>query len=181
MHRVTTVFTGVQGAPYYSNFYFSDSDATQACIDATEAFWDACKAGIVTDCLIHVLDEVAIVNEADGEITEFNTGVGSSFNGTSSDEMLPPATQALMRWRTNLISGGRRVAGRTFIPALGEGLNVDGTLIATAVTSTGAAGQDLIDDVNTHFGVFSRTHHAFAPAVVQSPWEQFAQLRSRRD
>jgi len=179
--RVRTNFTGVAGAPYYNNLYFADESTAQGCLDAAEAFWNDMSELMVTGCTWGQEDEVAYIDTSDGHIIDFLTGVGATGAGDSASEMLPPADQVLVHWRTNLIVSGRRLQGSTFVPAISQNFNDEGQLLASAVTVAGTAAQNLIDSTDANFAIWSRTHGALSPAVSAAIFTGFGVLRSRRD
>jgi formylmethanofuran:tetrahydromethanopterin formyltransferase len=180
-HRVTTVFSGLTGAPYFSNMFFADADAVQEDINAVAAFWTAINDQIVNDLTWTVQADVATISESSGQITSITSGSASNGGGTYSGEVIPFANQGLVSWITDAIAGGRRVRGRTYIPGLGIGGIEEGFMTTTMRTDIASAATSLISDSDTVFGVYSRTHQLFTPATSSSVWNQWAVMRSRRD
>jgi len=175
------VFTGVAGAPYYNNLYFTDESPVQGCLDAAEEFWNTCSQIMVTACAWGQEDEVAYIDTSTGTVIDFLTGVGATGAGDGSGELLPPANQGRIRWRTDLIVSGRRLQGRTFIPALDDSDNNGGQMGSSQQTILGTAADDLVGSGDANFAVWSRTHGALAPAVSGVVYTGFGTLRSRRD
>lgn len=179
--RVTTVFSGVPGAPYYANHFFADLDTAANVVSAIDGFWDSLSAIIANDLAWTVQGDVAIIDLATGEITGVDSVTGANGAGAATGSIIPLASQGLIQWFTNAYLGGRRIRGRTFVPCLTAPAVLDGEVTAAAQTSMANAGDALIAHPTTNLGIYSRTHHAFAPVTDAVAWNQFAQLRSRRD
>ena len=181
MWRVTTVFSGVQGAPYYSNHYFPGTTTPAEAVEAIDEFWDGCASLIVDNCSWTVQGEVVDIDVTSGQPVGFTTITGANGAGTSAGQMLPPSTQMLVRWTTDQVINGRLLRGRTFIPALTETVSDFGRPDSSAIADALAAASALLVDTDSDVGVWSRTHGAFALTTGVSVWEEFAVLRSRRD
>jgi len=181
MWRVTTVFSGVQGAPYYSNHYFPGTTTPAEGVEAVDEFWDGCASVMVDDCSWTVQGEVVDIDVTSGQPVGFTTVTGANGAGTLTGEMQSPAIQMLVRWTSEQVINGRLLRGRTFIPAIAETMNDGGRPSATAVADVQAAASALIVDIDSDIGVWSRTHGAFAVVTNASVWEEYAVLRSRRD
>lgn len=181
MKRVTTIFSGVPGTPYYSNHYFADADSAQDCIDAVLQFWVECAPQIVNECAWSVLAEVATIDPVTGQPTAYEVASGGANQGTNTSIKLPPTSQLLIQWATNSVVAGHRLRGRTFVPAIGTNQSDEGAVASSARTQIAAAGQSLIDDVNTTLLIWSKTHGETRAATTADCWNQFAVLRSRRD
>lgn len=184
MLRVRTVWSGVGGAPYYSNHYFNAASGVpeaNACITAVDNFWTAIAAGIYLNATYIIEGDVPFLNPADGEIGGVLNATGNAGAGSGTGEPLPPANQVLIKWSTATFIGGRRLVGRTFIPTPVEAVNViDGSLQASYRATIIAAGNVLIGS-GTNFSVWSRTHGVVAPVVTNTVNQKFSLLRSRRD
>ncbi len=165
----------------WNNLYFADGNATQDCLDAAEAFWNDASDVMVTDCAWAVEDEVVTIDAADGTIVNINAGTGGSGAGNLAQEVLPFATQMLVKWRTASIVDGRRLQGRTFVPALGEGDNDQGVPSSAALTALGTAADNLIADTSTSLVIWGRTGGFSGAVVTAAIGTEFSVLRSRRD
>lgn len=187
MLRVRTVFTGPPGTPWLSTMYFqgnTQADADNAVVDVT-AFWNAVDAGITSSASWSTEPDVADLDIATGDLVQsFSTtpGVGS---GASAGDMLPTASQALVRWVTPGVVAGRRVRGRTFVPGVTEAFAAAGRPIAAYLTTLNTAAAALIASGTSNFSIWSRpvpgrvgTAHS---ATSGSGWSDFAVMRSRRD
>jgi hypothetical protein len=179
--RVTTVFSGVPGSPYYSNHYFSDAGAAGDLVTDVGGFWDLCAVHIANNLVWTVQGDVATIDIATGQITAMESVTGSNGAGEHSAQMLPPAAQGLVQWQTAQYNAGRRLRGRTFVPGLTVSDSADGEVHATTQAALLAAGTALIDSIDSELVVFSRTGQQAAVVTDCTVWNQFAQLRSRRD
>lgn len=183
MLRVRTNFTGLTGAPYLTTHYFggtNESDATSAVV-AVAAFYEACKVRINSNLTWAVSGEVASIDEVTGDLVDVFS-VGDSLNtGTDSNDGLPFTSQGLIRWGTSNIVSGRRLRGRTFMPGPTEGYNTAGRPTATYGSTVGPAAAALIADADTTLLVWSKTHGVAHEVTGYSVWNQWAELRSRRD
>jgi hypothetical protein len=107
------------------------------------------------------------------------TGSGGA-TGTSSGA---DAAQALVRWQTGVVVGGRFLQGRTFLPAVGSASIVSGNLTSASQTTIGNAAATLIG-TGTGFGVWHRpvlgAGGDFVEASGGSAWSELAVLRRRR-
>jgi len=107
-----------------------------------------------------------------------STGVGV-VNG----EPVADATQALMRWTTDHIVGGRFLRGRTYIPGLSSSHLSNGNVSSTAISAWTTAGQTMIA-AGDGFGVWHRpvlgAGGVFWAADDASLWSELAVLRRRR-
>lgn len=183
--RVTTELSGVQGAPYYSTFHFdplAPGTSPSACLVATQAFWTGLDAFLAPTLIATTNREVAVIDvDTDTQVgMELATGSNThTFHG--SGERLPWATQGLVRWRTSTFVGGRELRGRTFIPAFAETANAGGTVEPTVTSAVDLVAADLVTDPDALFVVYSPTHHVIAPPIFGSMWNQWAELRTRRD
>lgn len=188
MYRVRTSLTGVQGSPWLSTMYFDVAGGTaQDAADAVGVFWTAMDNSMVSAVQWATEAEVAQVNASNGNLVMVHATTPASGTGASATEVLPIATQALIRWRTGSIVNGREVRGRTFIPGLVEANNDSGSPTSTLVTNYSAAAAALIADANSTLVVWHRpttpggSDGSKHDVVTGSMWTEFAVLRSRRD
>lgn len=182
LHRVKTEFTGLAGAPYLSQMYFNSSFGTAG--DATtvaDAFWRACAAVQHENLLFNVLGDVDQVDSSTGQLVGVAQGTASSGQGTIVADVLPFATQALVRWRTGVFVGGREIRGKTFIPGLTELQAALGQLSGAAETALQGAADGVLGAPANFPVIYSRKNLVSAPISSTSVWNQFAVLRSRRD
>ena len=186
MLRVRTTFTGSTGSPWLSTAYFLGSfpDPTQADADAAVAavgaFWGAVDSRMNT-AIQWTTDPSVAVMDLDGQQTGAFGTTSQSGTGASASDLLPQATQALLRLRTNVFSAGREIRGRWFIPGLTEAEATAGNVTAAAATVFNVAAAALIATAGAEWCVWSRTQTTAAAVVTANTWTQFAVLRSRRD
>lgn len=182
--RTRATWTGVAGAPAYSNLYWTGGTGNaDVCAAAHAAFLTAIDP-LQADVVAWTLDtNVAFIDSVTGDITGLTGVPADSGDGDATGHLLPPATQALLHLRTGVFQGGREIRGRINIPYLTEAASsTTGTLEPASQAVIVAAAEDLIDPLlGVSLVVWSRLTGA-APVVTQitSPTE-FAVLRSRRD
>lgn len=189
--RVQSRWSGFQGAPGYTAFYFMAgggliSDAQQVA-DRVGGFWDLLTGSLPNDVDIEVLPEVEVLDEDTGMITDFETiDPPSTFSGSQSGGY-SAASGAVINWRTNDLRFGRRIRGRTFIVPLGaNGYESDGTLTSIQRDNIQAAADSMVGgDFDSELVVWSRPRDGsggVAGTVIQaSVPDMAAVLRSRRD
>jgi hypothetical protein len=195
--RIRTVFTGVAGTPWYSNLYFLNDGGTSIAATATTwvtAFWNSLDNQMGAGISWATDPEVPTFNQATGKITK--TDAVTPGTGTSSGvgEVLPYATQLLIRLVTDEFVNGRRVRGRIFVPAPLEADNVSGLPGASIRTPAQTAINTLITSSTSTLAIWSRPF-AGDPENPNNParigtqhvvdlgqvWTQWAVLRSRRN
>lgn len=185
INRVRTVFTGVVGAPYYSNHYFESTGSlanAQAAINAVGNFWDGFKGNMTNAMSWTVEGTVAQIDEATGDLLALWNGTPVSAAGATAGEQLPRAVQGLVRFSSNVAVASRILRGRTFVPGLLEPVNTTGGVPSAAMIALlTAQGSALVTDINANLVIWSRTHGLSRPALSAQGWTQWAQLRTRRD
>lgn len=179
MIRVRINYTGrVTG---FSIMHFANElgDA-QSAADAARTFFDAIKGGLQTGQFVRVDPEVFEVNVGTGKVEGATTITSTQVTGTNSDDVLPQATQLLVRWRTGQFIDGRELRGRTFIPGYVQGASSAAGEVATTTQGTvNTAAATLVG--NSDFGIWSPTNAVFATATSGICWTEWAVQRGRRD
>jgi len=182
--RVRTVFTGVTGAPAYSNLWFdADSSTAGAYQTAVLNMWTALAARIKSPVLATMVNPIPIINVGTGEVVDVAIGAGGTTTATQASESLPFTTCGLAQIHTGVFVGSREIRGRCFVPYPTEGDNVAGLPAAayrTAVESAFAA-MNGISGANGAHAIYSKAHARFELVSGVSCWSQWASLRSRRD
>jgi len=125
--------------------------------------------------IVNTYNEVTLALESTAGL------VASSGVGTDIAQCLSPATQGLLQLRTGLITFGRLLRGRLFLPGPTEQANNDGKPDAAYIADYDAAAAALAGDANTDLVVWSRTHGVKSVVTSALTWNQWAVLRSRRD
>lgn len=115
-----------------------------------------------------------------GEWTESTARTGT---GTLAGQAIPDASQALMRWNTGAVVGGRFLKGRTFIPGIEVGQITDGNLSALCISDFNLACGTFAGDANG-FSIWNRPVNGgggqLHPVVSGTVWNELAVLRRRR-
>lgn len=184
MLRVQTVFTGSAGAPYYSADFYGGSTEGEAlaATNATQEFWFQ-LANILDGAMTATIQgEVHQIDPATGLTTQVYQHPDQVIDFSGSGEVLPRATQGLLRYRTGDFVAGRELRGRKFIPGVLESSTTDGRpsapLLALFTTAWNASRADATAAGGQ--SVYSLTHKVAAQISLMQPWSEFAILRSRR-
>lgn len=182
LYRVQIVATGVAGSPYYTTFHFlgSAGSASQAAVDAA-GFYGVVDQYMSSDLTWDLDTVVETIDSSTGNVVGVSDVSPASGSGAASGDMLPPANQGLVRWRTGNYVGGREIRGKTFLPAQMETNSTSGQPASAMITGVENAALALWSSPNSQLVVYSRTYNAFAPVTASSMWANWAVLRSRRD
>lgn len=202
---VTAVWNGFTGAPGYSLFRFEELSTAALC-NAAGAAVKAFFVGVGTAFYgplwtIGIQPIVQHHDIATGDLQGESTmttpptpiaGVGSGSATWAG------GSGAVAQWTTGLVHAGRKVRGRTYlVPILQTAFSNDGTVSTAFASGVQTAGNALIADATTAFGVYSRfwdkkpgdpplgvapvqVGGAFAAATGCVVPDRSAQLRSRR-
>lgn len=188
MFRVRTTFEGIQGSPWLNTLYFDDAAGTaQQAATAAGTFWGAVDALMDSECVWSTEAEVAVINPLNGDLLSVEATTPVTGAGSLVQEALPIATQGLVRWRTGVVTNGREVRGRTFIPALCDASNDNGSVIAATVTAVNLACTNLLASASAELHIWHRPNEltgaagSSEPVITGTMWTNFAVLRSRRD
>jgi len=181
LKRVTTTFTSVPGAPYYSTIYGHENGESAADFQAAVgAFWTAVTANVCIYDLDFVTSGIMeVVESTTGLIVALDdSGTDVSGSGNVGADPIAWSSQMLCQVRTGHYVSGRELRGRIFVPAIWVG-----TLSAGSPSSTAKGHvQDALDELLTHqLAVYSPTHKEWASATAASVYGKYAVLRSRRD
>jgi len=161
VYTVRAVWSGFTGSPGYSNFHFMDigTDAGRnAAGAAVRLFFFNQTAFLLSTWSVAVQSEVTEHDMATGTLlgAATMTTVPTSVPGTSSSASWAGGSGYSIKWNTGMVWNGRRVTGRTFMVPAVSCFEADGTLLATAITTIGAAAQALINTVGAEFAVWSK-------------------------
>ena len=188
MYRIRTQILNGQGGPWLSTMFFDEAAGTaQQAATAVGTFWGAIDNFLPSGLAWDVENEVVFVDEASGNPTGLVGVTGPTGTGTIGSEILPTATQVLIRWRTGTYLAGREVRGRTFIPGTTETDAVGGNPSAAMQLAFDAAGAALIADANSALVIWHRPGPGGSPpgsafvVATATTWNRFAVLRTRRD
>lgn len=183
MYRVRTVFTGVAGAPWYSNLYFDDQapGGAEAAVQAVADFWQAIYIRISALIDWTVEGDVTVISPGTGEITGIFPVASITSGGGAAGELLPLSSQGLIRFSTGAYVGGREIRGRMFVPGLTEADSGQGVPTSDILTELNEAAEDLVNDPDSQLVVYSRKNFIQSPVVSAGAAPYWAVLRSRRD
>ena len=144
--RTRAVFANPSGGGDSLLTYYWDSAGgtpTQVMTEAqarVRAFWSSFVAQFPNTATVRfnpVGDEIL---EADGALVgQFTAATVADVVGTGGGDLLPLATQGLLRLGTSTFIGGRKVTGRQFIPGPLETINGGGRPQAAYITALGTA------------------------------------------
>jgi hypothetical protein len=194
--KVSVNWTGFTGAPGYTNLYFAPAagpDITQGVVDDAIAkvhtwiqAWDDALPNTVTLTVAPTVEEI---NDTNGTLEAFWTGVPGSPNVGGSTLTYSAVSGACVNWYTGGVRNGRRVRGRTFMVPIGSnGMQNDGTLGAVALTTWRTATDVLIANTDdAKLAVWSRPSAPAATDGISYDVNSFtindkvAFLSSRRD
>lgn len=189
--RVTARWTGFNGAPGYTNFYFRDlADSDQAFLARNQisAFFISLAQLLPSTVEIITQNPIDVIDETTGQIVGFGPASNSvpSAVGLSSREY-SAASGAVVNWETGGVRNGRRVRGRTFlVPLSSAAYDDDGTIDSAALTTIRNAATELVEDTAVlEMLVWSRPKNgspgeAHVVTSARVP-DMAAILRSRRD
>ena len=198
MLKVKTKWTGFNGAPGYTNFYFKDftntgepvaSDAPAA-VTRTHTFWNNLQSRFPSVVQLAVQGDVEVIEQTTGEMKSvFNVTPPTVVTGSATSGVYSGPVGAVVNWRTAGVRNGRRVRGRTFlVPLANENFQNDGTIDPTKLASMNTVVAALADGTGTpDLGVWARPT---APGATDGQWyavtsgsvpDLAAVLRSRRD
>lgn len=184
MLLIRTDLTGLSGGPYLSTMHFAGSTLANAqdAADAVRTFWNAVRGEFSPAQTAQVQSDVTVLDDITGEPTGLHQVTApAAVVGLAAGEALPYGVQELVRWRTGSYIAGREIRGRTFIPGMCEPQNDNGRPTAASVATITAAAAALIADPDCNLIVYSRKNQTGSQVQSGTCWNQFANLRSRRD
>ena len=196
--RVQTLWTGITGAPYYTNLYAIGPLATNNGNDLANAwrvFLNSLSAVLGAGMVAQIDPELLEFDETTGNVTGAGNTIQTPVNFSQAGDKLPPSQQLLIRWTTNGIVHNRRVRGRTFLPGALEVHNsATGTPAALIGTPVQSGLDALLTTMSGRMRIWSQPFVA-DPANPSNPTRPgsahpiqsvalapfWAVLRSRRD
>lgn len=184
LYRVRIVATGPVGSPWINTWFFNESSGSaQDAVNATGLFYTHLSAGAFRDDMTWATEpDVSLINDDTGEIIGVDSTSPYSLVGTSVTDAVPTVAQVLLRLRTGTFINGRELRGRLFIPGITETRNdAIGDVDSVLVAAVNDAADEVIDDANSEWRVYSRTHSTSRAVAVGSCWSKWAVMRSRRD
>lgn len=206
MYHVTSVWSGIQGAPGYTNWYFETTDplAAGAAAATTKAVnaWSAASVSLPLGASIKVNPDVEVIDDVTGNLESIInvSPAPTTVTGGGASEYAGPAGMVI-NWRTNGLApaiggdgGLRRVRGRTFFVPCGKDAFLAGGTLRGADTARMIAMANALLGAGPAFGIYARhvpakttppTHPerngSFHPVTAFNVPGEAAVLRSRRD
>lgn len=198
IYKVTAAWTGFNGAPGYSNFFWQAPgefegeppiNVADACNEVS-FFLEGIKSLLPNAVRVTISSDVPALHADTGKMATVTTGgtFGPTI-GTGGAGSYSGASGACVTYRTAGVRNGRRVRGRTFLVPLAAGAyDTDGTLNGSAITTLKTAADGFLTITGSHkLGVWARPT---APGASDGAWHEIlstsvadkvAILRSRRD
>lgn len=195
--QVTLKWSGFQGAPGYSNFYymstgdFTPSQATaDAAADAVSNLGAYIRTYLPIEASMQVQTDVVELEAQDGKMSNiWSVAAKPVLQGEKASAPYSAASGMVINWRTAGVRNGRRVRGRTFVvPLANAAYESNGTLAPTVISSLNTNIATLLAAQPTAtLGVWSRPS---AKGATDGSWhsvsgfnipDKVAVLRSRRD
>jgi hypothetical protein len=185
--RVTTVFTGLPGLPGTNTLHANTTEQSASDFKTLVGeFWhtiltndDSGSSGMASPLVATTLGQFDVIDSDTGQVTgTANAGDDVINNGNGTSEVLPYATQGLIRLVTTLFIGGRQLRGRIHIPGLTEDHSTNGVPNSSTLGVWNAAATTLSE---SSLAVYSPSKHQWADGGSGGAWNKFAVLRSRRD
>lgn len=182
MYRVRTAITGGAGGAELNTMYFNDTTpfTAQDAADAVVAFWTSLRNYIHSTYTMQVETVVTTVADFTGVPTGADVVTASAVTGNDNGDLLPPATQGLIRLQTGVWYGGRQLQGRIFIPGATEANSTGGKPSGAYKGQADAAIAALVADADSELFVWTKKYLNANGVSGGSTWSEWAILNSRR-
>lgn len=186
LYEIKTFWSAENSPGGESIMYFRDGTATLDFLRASiDAMYSAVAVRFDNLTTWSVAQNGNIVDETTGTLVdEWSSGNDYSGNGSASGQPVPNGTQLLIRWNPQVIIGGRRLKGRTYVPGLASLAMDAGQVLAGVVSDFQAAADQFIDDCAGQFVTWRRPVNgaggASASVITASIWNEWAVQRRRR-
>lgn len=179
------------GSDHRSVFYFATATAVASQRSALSTFLTVLNGSLDDHVAWNIENTGRELDDDTGTLTGVWTHATTFTQvGLGSGEMIPDASQVLMRWNTGTIIAGRFLKGRTYIPGMSTGGMVNGNVSSAIQTAWAAAGASLIS-AGVGMGVWHRPKvitpgvpgsagGSFHNATAATVWPELAVLRRRR-
>lgn len=150
MIKVVSVWSGWQGAPGFTNFYFSP-DAIQDNLHVTnvqarvKAFWSAVSTCIPSGITITIAQDSQIIDSATGVINDtISATAAQTTTAGAGPANFAAVAGACIIWRTATFINSRQLKGKTFVvPMANSAYDTDGTILAGRLADLRAAANGL--------------------------------------
>jgi hypothetical protein len=194
MLRVRATIAGFAGGPGLMTWYFGVASpdvttATRLLTTVRANFIEHIRGSAVDTTSWTLNPDVDVIDAATGDITDTLSCAAPAVSmGAGGSGMAPPATAALLRLKTSLFIGGRRVRGRMYIsPLATAAVDTSGQVSAAQHTALALAGSGLLGSLTSGdlWGVWHRPVSGaggqLAQITVTDVPLKLAVLTSRRD
>lgn len=192
--RTRTTITGSQGLPGVMTLYFNGTTTTPVTADAVDvcarvrAFCAAINTVFPNTVTLQVQGQVDCLDPLNGALAASLSVTPPAVVAGTSPSALPAATAILLQHNTGVITGGRRLRGRSFLSPC-----------STATMISGLPSAAIANTITTAANVMRTGTTSSAPVVWHRPLPlgigggfatlvsdysvgvQYAVLRSRRD
>ena len=182
--EILTEWTTPAGSGFLTVMYFElgVSVATQRA--AVDDLFDSCATSLDSNVSWLVQTSGRELDDATGTLTGAWTEATSQIgNGANSGNVVPDASQAMIRWTTGEIVNGRFLKGRTYIPGFAVAAVSEGNVLAANVTAINAGCTAFVasgaQGVIWHRPV-ANTGGETKQIDGGTLWTEFAVLRQRR-
>ena len=182
--EIVTDWTTPAGGGFRSVMFFGEVSDIVDQREALSDFWDSCSTSLDSNVNWTIETSGRELDSTTGTLTGvWSDGVSQTGGGANSGNVVPDASQGLVRWRTNNIVSGRFVNGRNFIPGFSTAAVSEGNLLAANRTAI-LNGATALITAAVQMGVWHRpvggAGGAWFAAESADVWVEFAVLRQRR-
>lgn len=193
--RVRTTLTYGSGGPGLNTMYFAPGTAGGSAADATDVvarvrtFWSSIAPQFNGNYSFQVQNDVTAIEAVTGALTgQFTTAPVTAVVGSAAGGACPAVTALLLRMRTGTIINGRQLRGRQYLgPSALTTIALGGIVAASTVAAvnSGAAAMLVTSPTTSFPAVWHRpvngANGGHSLVSSYSCWDQFAELRSRRN
>lgn len=182
-------WSGWQGAPGYTSFYYSSVDPTALndALDAQGTFFDTVASLMWTSVSIAPPATFRLLDAATGDLEGFVPAVTPPTTKVGGGSTSGSAVSGIVvNWLTNDHGASRSIVGRSFLVPMGvQSYQSDGTIVDSSRTGLQTAANTLVAATTPNMVVWHRpvagaggTVHTVTAARVS---DKVAKLTSRRD
>lgn len=197
MTRVKARWSGFNGAPGWTNFFFREFSSAEPTVaeanlaaGRVHAFFQNVAPALPPSVTVQVQNDVELIEETNGQLQNVHSvDPRAVIAGTNATTTYSGPTGMVVTWRTGSIKNGRRVRGRTFLVPCSNGIyESNGTINSDILTTVqNAANALLTEPASPDLGIWTRPS---SPAATDGAWfdvsgatipDMASILRSRRD
>lgn len=184
IRRVEVIWSGLPGAPYYSQLFFAhQAGAATAIAGNVRTFLNSQSTALCTPLTAQIQDEQTIIDVVTGKPVNVEISTHQApvvYTGTG--DPMPWSTQLLISLKTATFNNGRRLRGRLYIPGALENMSAAGEVMSAAQATFNTSAQALITSSNANgdWCVWSKRYQSWANVASATCWNQWAVQRRRR-